>query len=166
MCKSQCLASHVPKAIIRRGKLGSIPEQITLREQPADIEPRWVAQLLQFFVVDGDIGHAIISYRSGRGPSAISDVARLYFVSREQKVTHGADQASARRKVGDIRERSVVLDLVLEPCQLLDDLLALLCPLGLGSLGGGAVGVVDGLRLGGAGIGSVRSSSESRRADI
>lgn len=49
----------------------------------------------------------------------------------------------------DVRKLSVVLHLVLEVSQLCDDLFALFCPRGLGALRDGAVGIVDGLRLGG-----------------
>lgn len=49
---------------------------------------------------------------------------------------------------GDLRELSVVLDLVLEIAELFDNLLALSLLFRVVGLGDGAVNVVDGARLG------------------
>lgn len=48
---------------------------------------------------------------------------------------------------GDVRELSIVLNLVLEVAQLCDNLFALICPHGVGALRDGAVSIVDGLCL-------------------
>lgn len=42
-----------------------VPEQVTLAEEPLNIEPGGVAELLQFLVVESYIGIAIISDWSG-----------------------------------------------------------------------------------------------------
>lgn len=47
----------------------------------------------------------------------------------------------------DVRELSVVLDLVLEVAQLLDYLLPFVCRCRIGGLGNGAVGIVNSLSL-------------------
>lgn len=38
------------------------PEQVAFAVQPVDVEPAWVAQLLQLLVVGLDVGEAVVTY--------------------------------------------------------------------------------------------------------
>lgn len=84
--------------------------------------------MLELLVVNGDIVLSVVSYRS---------------VSSRIKSGNELGLKSAV----DVRELPVVLNLVFEPCELLDDLLALRALVGIVALRHTSVSVINNLRL-------------------
>lgn len=116
-----------------------LPKQVAFTEQPTDTQPTRVSQLLQFLVVYSNVGESVVSYGTGR------ETTKQWSAARDEE----------GRQVGRcVRQGPIVLDLIFQGSQLLHDLFALFCPLGVVALGGGSIGIVDGLRLEGGDIAS------------